>query len=94
GCFNSTDFTLHWIFLINVPSGLIGIWLGTRFLARTEPMETPPLDFIGFVLSGLAASGVVFGLSVVSLPYLPPATGFITVAVGLLSGALYLMHAR
>jgi len=31
---------------------------------------------------------------VVSLPYLPPATGFITVAVGLLSGALYLMHAR
>jgi MFS family permease len=94
GGFITTYFTWHWIFLINVPIGLVGIWLATRFLPETESMETPPLDFIGFVLSGLAASGVVFGLSVVSLPYLPPATGLITVAVGLLSGALYLLHAR
>ncbi|TIX60915.1 MAG: MFS transporter, partial [Mesorhizobium sp.] len=50
--------------------------------------------FPGFVLSGLAASGVVFGLSVVSLPALPPIAGFITVAVGLVSGVLYLLHAR
>ncbi|TPL46126.1 MFS transporter [Mesorhizobium sp. B2-2-4] len=94
GGFITTYFTWHWIFLINVPIGLIGIWLATRFLPETESMETPPLDFVGFVLSGLAASGVVFGLSVISLPYLPPATGFITVGVGLVSGALYLMHAR
>jgi len=94
GGFITTYFTWHWIFLINVPIGVIGIWLATRFLPETESMETPPLDFTGFVLSGLAASGVVFGLSVVSLPALPPMVGFATVTVGLVSGALYLWHAR
>ncbi|MER8388377.1 MFS transporter [Mesorhizobium sp. M0166] len=94
GGFITTYFSWHWIFLINVPIGLIGIWLATRFLPKTDPAETPPLDFIGFVLSGLAASGIVFGLSVVSLPALPPAAGFITVAVGLASAVLYLLHGR
>jgi EmrB/QacA subfamily drug resistance transporter len=94
GGFITTYFTWHWIFLINVPIGLIGIWLATRFLPETESAQTPPLDFIGFVLSGLAASGIVFGLSVVSLPALPPVAGFLTVAVGLVSAVLYLLHSR
>ncbi|TIX72413.1 MAG: multidrug efflux MFS transporter, partial [Mesorhizobium sp.] len=37
GGFITTYFTWHWIFLINVPIGLIGIWLATRFLPETEP---------------------------------------------------------
>ena len=94
GGFITTYFTWHWIFLINVPIGLIGIWLATRFLPETESIETPPLDVPGFLLSGLAASGVVFGLSVVSLPALPPMVGFITVATGIVCGVLYLLHAR
>ncbi|RWL18142.1 MAG: DHA2 family efflux MFS transporter permease subunit [Mesorhizobium sp.] len=94
GGFITTYFTWHWIFLINVPIGVIGIWLATRFLPETESAQTPPLDFIGFVLSGLAASGIVFGLSVVSLPVLPPIAGFLTVAVGLVSAVLYFLHAR
>lgn len=94
GGFITTYFTWHWIFLINVPIGLIGIWLATRLLPDTESAQTPPLDFTGFVLSGLAASGIVFGLSVVSLPALPPIAGFLTVAVGLMSAGLYLLHAR
>jgi len=48
----------------------------------------------GFVLSGVAASGVVFGLSVVSLPALPPIIGVATIAAGIVSGVLYLAHAR
>lgn len=94
GGFITTYLSWHWIFLINVPIGLIGIWLATRFLPEIESDVPPPLDMAGFVLSGLAASGVVFGLSVVSLPALPPIVGVITVIVGLVSGALYLMHAR
>ncbi len=94
GGFITTYFSWHWIFLINVPIGIIGIALATRFLPKTEPMKTPPLDFVGFVLSGVAASGVVFGLSVAGLPALPPMVGVATVAIGLVSGALYLFHAR
>jgi MFS family permease len=94
GGFITTYFSWHWIFLINVPIGLLGILLATKFLPEMEREPTPPLDFIGFFLSGIAASGVVFGLSVISLPALPPLTGYVTVMIGLACGALYLFHAR
>lgn len=94
GGFITTYFSWHWIFLINVPIGFIGIALATRYLPDTGRMKTPPLDFTGFVLSGLAASGVVFGLSVAGLPALPPALGLGTAVAGLVLGILYILHAR
>jgi MFS family permease len=94
GGFITTYFSWHWIFLINVPIGFIGIWLATRFLPDTERLATPRLDLVGFLLVGLAASGLVFGLSVVSMPALPPVVGIVTVIAGLVAGALYLLHAR
>ncbi len=94
GGFITTYFTWHWIFLINVPIGVIGIWFATRFLPDNEERIIKPLDWAGFFLSGIAMSGVVFGLSVVSLPALPPAIGFVTLAVGILCTMLYLRHAR
>ncbi len=94
GGFLTTYFSWHWIFFINIPIGLAGIAAAMKFLPDTPPIPTPPLDVPGFILSGLAAAGIVFGLSVVSLPALPPAVGFTMVAVGLVSGGLYLWHAR
>jgi len=94
GGFITTFFTWHWIFLINVPIGIIGIWLAGRVLPDIEPLGARPIDFAGFLLSAVAASGVVFGLSVVSLPALPPAVGIATLVVGVVSGILYVRHAR
>ena len=94
GGFITTYFTWHWIFLINVPIGILGIVLSTIYLPDIERMETPPIDWTGFLLVALFASGLVFGLSVISLPALPPAVGMSTVGVGILSGILYLRHAR
>jgi MFS family permease len=94
GGFITTFFTWHWIFLINVPIGIIGIWCATRFLPAIEPLEPRPIDVAGFLLSAIAASGVVFGLSVVSLPALPPIIGIVTLAIGVVSGVVYVRHAR
>ncbi len=94
GGFITTFFSWHWIFLINVPIGLAGIWLCGRFLPDVEPAGAKPIDIPGFFLSAIAASGVVFGLSVVSLPALPPIVGVIVLACGIVSAALYLLHAR
>ncbi|WP_112813853.1 MFS transporter [Brucella pseudogrignonensis] len=94
GGFITTFFSWHWIFLINVPIGLIGIWFATRFLPDNDERIVKPLDWPGFFLSGIAMSGVVFGLSVVSLPALPPVIGLVTVTVGLICSALYIFHAR
>jgi EmrB/QacA subfamily drug resistance transporter len=94
GGFITTYFSWHWIFLINVPIGVIGIWLATIYLPEIETINPPPMDGKGFILSGLAASGVVFGVSVVSLPALPPIIGISAMVVGFICGFWYLQHAK
>ena len=94
GGFITTFFTWHWIFLINVPIGILGIVLATKVLPDIEPVGAKPIDMAGFLLSAIAASGVVFGLSVVSLPALPPIVGITTLIIGLVCGVIYVRHAR
>jgi hypothetical protein len=94
GGFITTYFSWHWIFLINLPIGLIGIVAASLVLPKVPGGAAPPIDFVGFALSAIAASGIVFGLSVVSLPALPPIVGVATLGAGCLSIALYLLHAR
>ena len=94
GGFITTFISWHWIFLINLPIGFVGIWLAGLYLPEIEPVHSRHLDVRGFVLSGMAASGIVFGLSVVSLPALPPVVGIIVLAAGIVAGLLYLRHAR
>ncbi|WOC15474.1 DHA2 family efflux MFS transporter permease subunit [Pseudochrobactrum sp. MP213Fo] len=94
GGFITTYFSWHWIFLINVPIGLAGIYFATKYLPVIEVLAPRRLDVKGFILSGLAMSGVVFGLSVVSLPALPPVIGIVTLLTGVICTLLYIRHAR
>ena len=77
-----------------MPIGIAGVLLATRFLPATEPRSPQPLDFTGFFLSGLGFSGFVFGMSVFSLPAVPVVYGYVTMAVGIISGLLYFRHAK
>jgi MFS family permease len=94
GGFITTYFSWHWIFLINLPIGILGIVAASMVLPKVPGGRAAPIDLVGFALSGVAASGIVFGLSVVSLPALPPIVGMLTLAAGCLSVALYIRHAR
>jgi EmrB/QacA subfamily drug resistance transporter len=94
GGFITTYFSWHWIFLINVPIGFIGILLVSRFLPEAQRLTPRPMDFRGFVLAGTAFAGWVFGISVLTLPALPAVFGYVTLAVGTVAAALYLWHAR
>jgi EmrB/QacA subfamily drug resistance transporter len=94
GGFITTYFSWHWIFLINLPIGILGIVAASMVLPKVPGGGAAPIDLVGFALSGIAASGIVFGLSVVSLPALPPIVGVLTLAAGCLSIVLYVWHAR
>lgn len=94
GGFITTFFSWHWIFIINVPIGVLGIWLAGRFLPEIPSAGAGPIDLPGFFLSAIAASGIVFGLSVVSLPALPPAFGVAAVLVGIAAAIFYVRHSR
>ena len=94
GGFLTTYLSWHWIFWINVPIGIIGIVAVTIFLPKIETRSTRPVDFLGFVLAGVAFSGIMFGLSVISLPALPPAVGIGAVAAGAAALLAYWRHSK
>jgi EmrB/QacA subfamily drug resistance transporter len=94
GGFLTTYLSWHWIFWINVPIGVVGIALVGRFLPASAPRTPRPIDLAGFLLTATAFSGLVFGLSVVSLPALPLAWGYGALLAGVLAGLLYMRHAR
>ena len=94
GGFLTTYLSWHWIFWINIPIGIAGIILAGLFLSVPDARNPRPVDMVGFFLAGIAFAGCVFGLSVVSLPALPIIYGYLTIAVGVTAGILYLLHAR
>jgi EmrB/QacA subfamily drug resistance transporter len=94
GGFITTYASWHWIFLINVPIGIIGIVLVNIFLPDWHRNATRRMDFVGFVLAGTAFAGWVFGISVVTLPALPINFGIAALIGGTLSAFGYLWHYR
>jgi EmrB/QacA subfamily drug resistance transporter len=94
GGFITTYASWHWIFIINVPIGLVGIALATLYIPDVHAERPEPFDFVGFVLSGLGVGGLAFGLSVMGLAFLPVGVVAALIGVGAISSAAYVVHAR
>lgn len=94
GGFLTTYLSWHWIFLINIPIGIAGVIFALIVLPAGNTPPANRVDWAGFLLAGTAASGIVFGLSVISLPALPPVWGVIATCVGFAAFAGYVVHAR
>ena len=93
GGFLTTFFSWHWIFIINIPIGILGIVL-VGFALPNEQRNAPRrIDGRGFVLAGLAFALFAFGCSVISLPALPPIYGIVAASLGIGFGYLYVRHA-
>src|SRR5689334_23440065 len=65
GGFITTYFSWRWIFLVNVPLGLLGIVLVSVFFDDPKEDNPRPFDWIGFVLTGLAAFCVMYGIEAI-----------------------------
>ena len=94
GGFITTYFSWHWIFIINVPIGVLGIAMVTFFIPVIAAERPPAFDFIGFVLSGLGIGGLAFGFSVLGLALLPPRWIAALIGVGAVAAVAYVLHAR
>lgn len=93
GGFLTTYFSWHWIFIINVPIGVLGIVLVGFALPNEHRNKPRDIDGPGFVMAGLAFALFAFGCSVVSLPALPPLYGAIAAVAGMVLGVFYTRHA-
>jgi EmrB/QacA subfamily drug resistance transporter len=94
GGFITTFASWHWIFLINVPIGLVGIALASRFIANVRAEQKDPFDVLGFILSGFAIAGLAFGLSALGLEFLPTKIVVALITAGAVSALAYVIHAR
>jgi len=94
GGFITTYFSWHWIFLINVPIGLVGIVLVTRYIENVRAEAREGFDAVGMVLSGIAVAGLTFGLSVAGFEIVPWPVVVAILLTGAVAAALYIAYAR
>ena len=83
----------HWIFLINVPIGLVGLLAVRRYLPSGQLDNVPPFDLIGCGLLSLCMAAFSLGLDA------PHVEHRALLAIGLfalsaLSALLYVFHAK
>lgn len=94
GGFITTYFHWRWIFLINIPISVLGIWLALRFIPNFRERDQPRFDGIGFILSGIGLSAAMLGLATLWEHMLSPRSSAVCVAVGMVVLAAYGWHAR
>jgi EmrB/QacA subfamily drug resistance transporter len=93
GGFIVTTMDWRWIFFVNLPVGVAGIILATIFFTD-EPAPTRPLDIAGFFLSAIGLSGVILGTAMLGRHIAPTWVALLLAAVGAVSLAGYVRHAR
>ena len=94
GGFITTYFSWHWIFLINIPIGLLGIFMALRYIDPIRSEDPERFDLYGLILAGIGLGGIAFGLSVAGLNLLPWTVVVALIAVGTISMTLYVIHAK
>ncbi|MEQ6292471.1 DHA2 family efflux MFS transporter permease subunit [Vogesella sp. GCM10023246] len=94
GGFISTYFHWRWIFLINLPIGLLGLLLAGRYIENLRDDKVPPLDWLGFALTGLGLSLAMLGLATEGKHMLTVGWSTTLAITGGLLLAAYPWHAR
>jgi EmrB/QacA subfamily drug resistance transporter len=94
GGFIATFASWRWIFWINIPVGILGVILATRYIENIREEDVPPLDVKGFILSGIGLSGLAFGFTTIGQGLFPTPVVLALLAAGAIGCALYVRHAR
>ena len=52
----------QWIFLVNIPLGVLAVVVALRVVPVVDGTDVPPLDWVGFLLCGLTLATLLVGL--------------------------------
>jgi len=88
GGFITTYLTWHWIFLINIPIGLLGIFMALRYIDPIRSEDPERFDLYGLVLAGIGLGGIAFGLSIAGLNLVPWTVVIALIAIGTIKGTV------
>ena len=84
----------HWIFLINIPVGLVGGTLSLRYLPDLHGPEDDAFDWSGFLLFAAATVLVSMAFEGMGELHLPVPRVVLLMAAGLAGLTAYYLHAR
>lgn len=84
----------RWIFLVNVPIGILGYMMARKYIENSRGDDAAPLDLRGFILVALTLSGLVFSFETVGRHLVSDQTVAGLFAVGVVAGLLYMWHAH
>jgi Major Facilitator Superfamily len=84
----------HWIFLINLPLGICATIAAVRLIERTERGHPPPLDWPGFISSGICLACIVVVAALVGGAHVPVIETVSLSILGVASGLWAYRHLR
>jgi EmrB/QacA subfamily drug resistance transporter len=94
GGFITTYFHWRWIFLVNIPISLLGLFLIARYIPDLREDDVPPLDFRGFTLAAFGLSALMLGFASAGEGLFDRTVAPCAVLFGALSMVAYAWHAR
>lgn len=86
-------FSWHWIFLINVPIGVIGCLVAVKYMPDLRSPIISKFDILGFILFGGAMVMISLGLQGLSDFHLKPIMIIVLFVMGVLCFIVYWLHA-
>ena len=85
--------TWHWVFLINLPVGLLGVFAAMRYMPDLRGAVGQKFDWPGFVLFSVGLVAVTLGLQGLGEHGISASASIVLVIGGLASMAAYWVHA-
>ncbi|WP_332766913.1 MFS transporter [Phenylobacterium sp.] len=61
----------RWIFFMNLPVAVVGVFLVFRYVPNVSEQQVSPIDWTGILLTGLGLAGLIFGFENLGRDMLP-----------------------
>jgi EmrB/QacA subfamily drug resistance transporter len=84
----------RWIFLLNVPLGLIATALALALIPNVRGAARGPFDWPGFAMTGLAGGGLMYSLETIGHGHMSAAVSGVLLAASVVMGVLTVRHLR
>jgi len=94
GGFLTSYASWHWIFFINVPIGIVGIYLSWVLIEPYKSDNQKPLDYLGFIYTGTALASLIYAIELSRKIQESPIACIGFVLLGLSAGVLSIRHLR
>lgn len=94
GGFFVTFLTWRWIFFINIPMGLFGLWFTHKVLDKNQKTRVPRFDYLGFVLFSIAAGGLLFIIELINETWMSTFIFVVVTSILSIIMLIYIFHAK